>query len=348
MRGGGGLRRLVPLLALAVAGVASPSHAQPRVPDLTGRVVDGADLLRPSTEAALEARLAAFEDSTTVQVAILTIRSLDGEVLEPFATRVFRAWGLGQADADNGVLILIAKQDRQIRIEVGYGLEGSLTDARAGRIIRNDMRPRFRAGDFDGGVLAATDAVIAAAAGTPEPITSRGPIRFVLNAFGDAHPVPLLLGGMLLVALAYPFASMGAGSLRGNASLGGLYALLGLFVCLLMGWTSAGGALALLVLPITVAMVIVSHVLDVHPATRDRRKVRRRAAHIAAVRARRVHMEKQALFKVARKEGRTTVTYDGRTLRVPAQTRSSGSLSSSSGFSGGGGSSGGGGASGSW
>ena len=335
-------------VGLAAAGAVVPAAAQPDVPALTGRVVDQADLLRPATEASLDARLAAFEDSTTVQIAVLTVRSLNGEVLEPFATRVFRTWGLGQADADNGVLILVSEVDRQIRIEVGYGLEGSLTDARAGRIIRNEMTPRFRAGDFDGGVLAATDAVMAAANGEPEPLRSRGPIRFVLSAYEQAHPVPLLVGLLLLIGLAYPFVAFGAGSLRDHAVLGGLYFLSGLFVCVVMASTSAGWAIPLMLVPVTGAMVVLNFVLDAHPATRSHRAVRRRAAWIAAARSHRIHEEKQALFKVARKEGRETVVYDGETIHVPAQSSSSGSSSGSSSFSGGGGSSGGGGASGSW
>ena len=124
------------------------------VPRLAGRVVDLGGVLDDATEAALTARLAAHEDSTSNQIVVLTIPSLDGEVLEAYATRVFRVWGLGQADRDNGVLLLVAVADRELRIEVGYGLEGALTDATAGSIIRNEIVPRFRDGDFDGGVLA--------------------------------------------------------------------------------------------------------------------------------------------------------------------------------------------------
>ena len=339
---------LLVTLAFVVFTLPGPLRAQPEVPDLTGRIVDRADLLRASTEAALDAQLAAFEDSTTVQIAVLTVSSLNGEVLEPFATRVFRTWGLGQAGADNGVLILISEVDRQIRIEVGYGLEGSLTDARAGRIIRNEMTPRFRAGDFDGGVLAATDAVMAAAQGAPEPLRSWSAVRFVLNAFDQAELPALLFGLLVLLALAYPFVSMGSGSLGGNAALGGLYVFTGVFVCVALGWTSAGWAIALMLLPIAVVTVALSTLLDLLPATRDRRVVRRRAAGVAAARSRRRQVEKNALFVVARKEGRTSVIYDGESIPVPSLSSSSGSSSSSSSFSGGGGSSGGGGASGSW
>ena len=132
MRAGAALRALALL-----AATASGAHAL-EVPPLTGRVVDRADVLSPATEAALTARLAAHEDSTSNQVVVLTVPSLDGEVLEPYATRVFRTWGLGQAAADNGVLLLVAVDDRQLRIEVGYGLEGDLTDALSGQIIRRE------------------------------------------------------------------------------------------------------------------------------------------------------------------------------------------------------------------
>lgn len=83
-----------------------------------------------------------------------------------YATHVFRTWGLGQADRDNGVLLLIARDDRTLRIEVGYGVEGDLTDARSGAIIRSEIVPRFRAGNFDGGVLAGVEAIVTSIAGT--------------------------------------------------------------------------------------------------------------------------------------------------------------------------------------
>ena len=155
-------------LVLAASAVAQD------VPRLTGRVVDRADLLSPSTEATVTERLAAHEDSTGNQIAVLTIPSLEGAVLEPYATRVFRAWGLGEADRDNGVLLLVARDDREVRIEVGYGLEGALTDATADAIIRHEIVPRFRDEDFNGGVLAATDAMLAAVAGEYEARPSSG------------------------------------------------------------------------------------------------------------------------------------------------------------------------------
>src|SRR5690606_5234978 len=145
------LRFAVPFWVLVLPAAAL---AQPAVPPLTGRVVDLADVLSPATEAQVTTLLEAHEAQTTNQVAVLTIPSLQGSTVEEVANEVFNAWGLGQSGRDNGVLLLVARDDRELRIEVGYGLEGALTDAEAGRIIRNVIVPRFRDGDFDGGVSA--------------------------------------------------------------------------------------------------------------------------------------------------------------------------------------------------
>ena len=127
------------------------------LPALTGRVVDNAGMIDPATEAALVQKLAAFEKKSSDQIVVATIASLDGEAIEPYANRLFRAWGLGQAGEDNGILLLVAKNDRKMRIEVGYGLEGTLTDLHSKLIIENTMVPAFRAGDFSGGISRAVD-----------------------------------------------------------------------------------------------------------------------------------------------------------------------------------------------
>ena len=119
------------------------------VPYLQGRVTDDAEILSPEAATRIGAMLEDHEARTTDQVAVLTVTTLDGESIEDFALRVFEAWQLGQRDQDNGVLVVVAPGDRRMRIEVGYGLEGRLTDLEAGRIIRNVMAPRFKAGDFD-------------------------------------------------------------------------------------------------------------------------------------------------------------------------------------------------------
>ncbi len=130
------------------------------VPYLTGRVTDNAEILSASMRKSLTERLKAHEDRTGNQIAVLTVPSLEGESIEGYADAVFKEWKLGQKGKDNGTLIIVAPQDRRMRIEVGYGLEGTLPDSLAGSIIRNAMTPRFKSGDYDGGIEAGVNAVI--------------------------------------------------------------------------------------------------------------------------------------------------------------------------------------------
>lgn len=122
------------------------------VPKLNRRVTDLAGILSPSEEARLEENLMAFEDETSNQIAVLIINSLDGESIEQYSIQVVDQWQLGTAQKDNGVLLLIAVQDRQVRIEVGYGLEGVLTDLISFQIIRNVIAPQFRNGNYYAGI----------------------------------------------------------------------------------------------------------------------------------------------------------------------------------------------------
>jgi uncharacterized protein len=142
------------------------AFGQKAVPELWNiRVHDDAHVLKQETIDQLEKRLAHYEDSTSNQIAILIISSLEGESLEEYSIKVAEKWALGQKEKDNGVLLLIAIDDHKMRIEVGEGLEGVLTDAMSSRIIRNEMAPAFRRGDFDSGVTAAIDAIIKAIGG---------------------------------------------------------------------------------------------------------------------------------------------------------------------------------------
>ena len=152
---------IAPRLAVAVAGmlVASLAFAAD-VPYLTGRVVDEAGILSSSAKEKISQLSAAREQATGDQIAVLTMKSLDGESIEGFATKVFEAWKLGKKGQDNGVLVIVAPSERKMRIEVGYGLEGSLTDAAAARIVREAMTPKFKGGDFDGGVTAGVEAIV--------------------------------------------------------------------------------------------------------------------------------------------------------------------------------------------
>ena len=130
------------------------------VPYLTGRVNDDAEILSPQVRKTITERLKAHEDKTGNQIAVLTVPSLEGESIEGYAEAVFKEWKLGQKGKDNGILLIVAPQDRRMRIEVGYGLEGTLPDSAAGSIIRNVITPKFKSGDYDGGVEAGVNAII--------------------------------------------------------------------------------------------------------------------------------------------------------------------------------------------
>lgn len=118
-------------------------------PEPTGHVNDFAQLLSSDYRQSLEQELVDFEEETTAEIAVVTIESLEGDSIEEYAVRLFEQWGIGKKEKDNGLLILIAKEDREMRIEVGYGLEPVITDGRAGRIIREKMRPAFREENYD-------------------------------------------------------------------------------------------------------------------------------------------------------------------------------------------------------
>ena len=135
------------------------------MPRLQGYVNDYAGMITPAGKARLENDLRAFEQSDSTQVVILTVPSLEGEVLEEYAIKAATTWKIGQNNKDNGVLLVAAKQERKIRIEVGKGLEGKLTDLLSGRIIDLVIKPNFKRGDFDGGFSAGISAIVDATRG---------------------------------------------------------------------------------------------------------------------------------------------------------------------------------------
>lgn len=141
---------LIILPAAALAAISAPK----------GFVNDFANVLSQETQAKLEGMLSAFEKSTTNEVAVVTLPSLDGEPVENVAVSLFKKWGVGKKGKDNGVLFLIAPNERKMRIEVGYGLEGAINDALAGRIMDEVVIPRFSAGDMDSGIAAGTLTIV--------------------------------------------------------------------------------------------------------------------------------------------------------------------------------------------
>jgi len=159
-------RNSIPVLAFCLALVLSAAAlaAEPLL-KLDAYVVDAANVIPDDREAALAAKLKAHEAATSNQVAVATVQTLEGRAVEEAALEILRGSGLGQADRNNGVLLLVAIAEQRIRIEVGYGLEGALPDALAGQIIAREISPRFKAGDMAGGIEAGADAILAAVQG---------------------------------------------------------------------------------------------------------------------------------------------------------------------------------------
>jgi uncharacterized protein len=147
------------------------------VPQLKGYVNDYANMMSASARSKLEGELKAFERSDSTQIVILTIPSLGGEPLEDYSIKVAEAWKVGQKGKDNGIIFLVANQDRKIRVEVGRGLEGKLTDLMSGRIIDLVVKPRFKRGDFDGGFIAGVHSLIDATRGEFKAQAERAPVR---------------------------------------------------------------------------------------------------------------------------------------------------------------------------
>jgi uncharacterized protein len=152
------MRLAAALLAFFV--VIAPATAAPKFPALTGRVVDDAGILSAETKADLTQKLAGLEAKTSRQLVVVTVPSLGGYEISDYGYQLGRAWGIGQAKLNNGILLIVAPTEHKTRIEVGYGLEPIITDAFSSVVIQTQMLPQFRSGDFNGGVEAGVDALI--------------------------------------------------------------------------------------------------------------------------------------------------------------------------------------------
>ncbi len=161
------LKAIFAIVLAAFAVLAAPaSAAYPERP--TGPIYDGANVIDDAQEAALDARLREYNERTGRAVIVATVSSLDGEAIERYATKLFETWGIGGAERDAGVLLLVAPNERKVRIEVGYGLHPYITDILSGRIIRGEITPRFRAGDMTAGIIAGVDAIVTQLDRSPE------------------------------------------------------------------------------------------------------------------------------------------------------------------------------------
>ena len=184
-------------------------------PPLSGRVVDQADLLSASAEADLSAQLAAHEQKTTNQVVVVTLNSLEGGAIEEYGVELGRHWGIGQKEKDNGVLLLVAPNERRMRIEVGYGLEGTLTDAISSVIIDRRLRPAFKAGDYEAGIRAGVDGILDVLENnTPEDL--KAPLR------QDAVPIDTIIPIMFFLFVIAQFFKRGGQRLLPSLAFGGI------------------------------------------------------------------------------------------------------------------------------
>jgi uncharacterized protein len=166
------------LLALAVALSLLPAKAaEPTFPELTGRVVDDAQLLGPDVEEELTNELKALEGKSSDQLVVVTLPSLQGYPIEDYGYQLGRHWGIGTAKLNNGVLLIVAPNEHKVRIEVGYGLEGTLTDALSKIIIENAILPKFRSGDYAGGIKAGVSDIIKVLTGDAAEVEDRAKAR---------------------------------------------------------------------------------------------------------------------------------------------------------------------------
>ena len=204
------LALLALLLASCGGGGGAPGGegAAVQYPRLTGRVVDSADLLNPAQEAALTAKLEALQRASSRQLVVVTIPNLQGRSIDDYGVGLGRFWRIGQSAANNGTLLIVAVAEKKIRIEVGYGLEGILTDALTSRIIRERITPRFQANDYPGGIAAGADAIIEQLQAPPEAAEQRAADAARTQSGdrarrgGGSSPVGLLIwGGVMLFVL---------------------------------------------------------------------------------------------------------------------------------------------------
>jgi uncharacterized protein len=196
------------VLLLAGCGGGGSAGADVQYPRLTGRVVDTADLLNPAQEAELTRKLEALQRASSRQLVVVTIPNLQGRTIEEYGVGLGRFWRIGQATANNGALLIVALAEKKIRVEIGYGLEGILTDALSGRIIRERITPRFQANDYAGGIAAGADAIIEQLQAPPEAAEQRAADAARAQSGdrtrrgGGSSPVGLLIwGGVMLFVL---------------------------------------------------------------------------------------------------------------------------------------------------
>ena len=194
--------RLWPAVLAFLAGLAlsfAASATTPNFPTLTGRVVDQANILSPQIRADLTTKLEALETKTSRQLVVVTVPSLQGLEIEDYGYQLGRAWGIGEKKRDTGALLIVAPNERRVRVEVGYGLESVLTDALSNAILQEQVLPKFRAGDDSGGVVAGTDALIVQLSLPDDQAKARVAAVAAQPTAEAPKPFPLVLVGLLIL-----------------------------------------------------------------------------------------------------------------------------------------------------
>jgi uncharacterized protein len=208
-------------------------QSTPEFPELTGRVVDRAEMLAPEVEARLTQMLQAHEQASTEQVVVVTLPNLQGFAIEDYGYQLGRHWGIGQEGEDNGALLIVAEEERKVRIEVGYGLEGRLTDADASVIINRVITPAFKQGDFQAGIFNGASAMVQVLGGEPLAV-SGGQQSRPIQEKPNAGMVALFF--IIMMSVVFFIGSRGGRGGRGGAALVGAALLGGM-----MGGRGGGG-----------------------------------------------------------------------------------------------------------
>ena len=216
------------VLAATVCPAQNPDALIASLSKPTTYINDYAGVFSATNKALLESYLQQVQTRTTVEIAVVALKSLDGGEISDFANRLFEKWGIGKKGKDNGVLLLAAIEDRKVRIEVGYGLEGVLTDAKSGRILDMHVIPYFKSGDYAAGLSQGARAIAAVVAGEAEPAPAPGAKEFTPAVFMVLFLIFGVIVLLVVIAVKKGWATTGGSSGGGWSSGGG-------------GWSSGGG-----------------------------------------------------------------------------------------------------------
>jgi uncharacterized protein len=194
------VKKLAPFIAVSLAVLLVSIASAFNFPALSGRVVDDAGVMTPASRSDVEAKLKNLEDKSGIQLVVATVKSLQGSDIETFANDLFRYWKLGEAKKNNGVLLLVAPAEHKVRIEVGYGLEGTLTDALSSVIIAGAIVPRFKTNDYSGGIERGVDGIISVLSGDTADWQPRPQVRRddPAGVFGKLFPILFFIAVILI------------------------------------------------------------------------------------------------------------------------------------------------------